>query len=205
MHDSIKYVVRVVYENYSILQHFIKNYSATSLLRLQKQVRGSKFPKEACPQTPLGEVYSTHFVTNDWSPSPNKKILYETLQCAKIYLFHYRTPSKQFWSQTRQPPIPSSYTSVGCWSGTMVWILASLLADISLLTMLHPPVTLPVSTAHNQTGVMSFTGWRQVQVYVCTCTVCVKSINDCAVQYLKGTWKVFSSTWWGYAMVLYLL
>ena len=40
-----------------------------------------KFPGGTCPQTPLGAMYSTHSVINDWFP-PNKKSCMKPCHCS---------------------------------------------------------------------------------------------------------------------------
>ena len=70
--------VRVVYyDNYLILQHFIANHSATSLLGPQKatseDLNFKNFLGSMLPDPPQA-VFSTHYVTNDWVSPLTKNI-----------------------------------------------------------------------------------------------------------------------------------
>ena len=52
-------------------QYIIHVYT-TAFWGPRSNLRGPKFPEGACPQTPLGAVYSTHYVIEFISPPPTK-------------------------------------------------------------------------------------------------------------------------------------
>ena len=130
MHDSINIIMwlRVVHDNYSILWHFIKNHSATSLLG--KPQRTQIFWGEHAP--PPRTVYSTRCYR--WLvPPQNKKSCMKPCIYLNIDIIYclsslFPQPSERPWwdCQVTAP----SWPMLATWSNTLYCDVTSLLQPL---------------------------------------------------------------------------